>query len=69
MDFKSHDQQKPVSHLLPENLGQCATPVTSQANQADKHDEKHGNVGNESGDEIGCTALDVESYAVQLVRG
>jgi hypothetical protein len=37
MDVKDQDQQEPVSHLFPENLGQLAMPVTAQAKQADKH--------------------------------
>jgi len=68
MDFRNHDQQEPVSHLFPENLCQHATSVTAEAKQADKHDEKQGNVGNEYGNEIGYSALDIESYAGQLSR-
>ena len=68
MGFKNHNQQERVSHLFPENLGQCTTPVTSQAKQANKHHEKQGDVGNEYRNEIGCTALDVESSAGQLAR-
>ena len=68
MDFKDHDQQVPVTHLFPESLSQCATPVTAQVKQADKHDEKQGNIGNEYGNEIGCTAPRVESYAGRLGR-
>ena len=68
-EFQEPRPTRPVSYLFPENLGQRATPMTAHTKQADKHDEKQGNVSNEAGYEIGRTALDVETYAGQLGRG
>jgi len=57
MDFNNHDQQGPISHLFPENLGHSTTPATAQVKQADKHDEEQGDVGDEHDNGIGCDGI------------
>jgi len=69
MDLKNYGQQEPVPHLFPEKLYQCTTPVTAQAKQANKHDEKQGNVSNEAGCDIGYSALAFENHTGHLGRG
>ena len=52
-ELKYQGQREPPSHLFPEKLGdpESTTAVTSQAKQANGHDEKQCDVSNNHGDE------------------
>ena len=70
MSYKIGASEKPPSHLFPEELSNpvSTAAVTTQAKQADEHDEKQRDVSNNHGDECECAALAVRYHTGRLGR-
>jgi len=62
--------REPISYLPPEELRQTkhVTTVIAQAEQANEHDEKQGDVGNKHGNEGGFAGLCLQRHTAATCR-